>query len=157
MSCFQNIFLSVYQIRRIVELRAMRRYGPAGDGESDMKDTFKKYHEALRAKSVELARSLRHRDEIAIENSAESLEMVTLAAQRDLAVKSLDHNTQLSREVGAALERLSSGTFGVCEQCECEIPEKRLGAVPWTRYCVQCQEAVENVRPSHASFFRLAA
>jgi len=122
-----------------------------------MKNTFKKYDEALRTKSVELAQSLQHRGVIAVESSAENLETVMLAVERDLAVESLDRNTQLLREVGAALERLSSGTFGVCERCECEIPEKRLGAVPWTRYCIHCQEAAERMRPPSAGFFRLAA
>lgn len=122
-----------------------------------MKNTLRKYDEALRTKSVELARSLRRRGEIAVENPAETLEKVMMAAERDLAVESLDRNTQMLREVGAALKRLSGGVFGVCERCECEIPEKRLSAVPWTRYCVHCQEDVECARPSTVSFFRLAA
>lgn len=122
-----------------------------------MRNTFKKHDEALRAKSAELARSRQHRGMIAVENSAENIETVMMATERDIAVESLDRNTQLLREVGAALERLADGTFGVCERCECEIPEKRLGAVPWTRYCVHCQEAAESVRPAYANFFRLAA
>lgn len=29
--------------------------------------------------------------------------------------------------------------FGVCEECDEDIPEKRLELMPWVPYCVRCQ------------------
>ena len=55
-----------------------------------------------------------------------------------LRLNSLDY-TQL-RLVEEALDRLQSGDYGVCLSCEERIPDKRLAAVPWARYCVPCQE-----------------
>lgn len=46
------------------------------------------------------------------------------------------------RLVDEALERLDAGDFGFCLECENPIPEKRLRAIPWARYCVSCQEKV---------------
>lgn len=46
------------------------------------------------------------------------------------------------RLVDEALERLDTGDFGLCLECENPIPEKRLRAIPWARYCVSCQEKV---------------
>ena len=37
-----------------------------------------------------------------------------------------------------ALERIESGTFGVCEECEGSIPKARLNALPHTPVCVKC-------------------
>lgn len=45
------------------------------------------------------------------------------------------------QEVEDAITRLGEGEFGVCEECEESIHKKRLDAVPWARYCLQCQEA----------------
>ena len=45
------------------------------------------------------------------------------------------------RQIEDALERLGSGDYGVCSQCQQSIPGKRLRAVPWAKYCVQCQQA----------------
>ena len=42
-------------------------------------------------------------------------------------------------ELEQALERLESGTFGLCEGCAEQIPLRRLRAVPTTRYCLACQ------------------
>jgi DnaK suppressor protein len=43
-----------------------------------------------------------------------------------------------------ALKRIRIGTFGYCTLCENEISPQRLGAVPWTPYCVGCQEQLER-------------
>ena|SRR5579872_2071834 len=55
-----------------------------------------------------------------------------------LHLNSLDYG-QL-RLVNEALDRIESGDYGVCMACEEAIPEKRLKALPWARYCVHCQE-----------------
>lgn len=57
-----------------------------------------------------------------------------------LQLNSLDY-LQL-RLIEEALDRLNSGDYGVCLACDLPIPAKRLKAVPWARYCVQCQEEV---------------
>ena len=46
--------------------------------------------------------------------------------------------------VNDALIRLDNGEFGICESCGRPISLKRLDAVPWTRYCRDCQEEVES-------------
>ena len=46
--------------------------------------------------------------------------------------------------VRLALERLREGTFGQCLHCGRPIGEKRLEALPWTPYCIDCQEKVEQ-------------
>ena len=40
--------------------------------------------------------------------------------------------------VDEALARISKGTFGICQQCGKEVREERLGAVPHTKYCIEC-------------------
>jgi len=41
------------------------------------------------------------------------------------------------------LERLREGRYGVCQECEDEIPPERLQAMPWTVLCVDCQRQRE--------------
>jgi DnaK suppressor protein len=57
-----------------------------------------------------------------------------------LQLNSLDY-LQL-RLVEEALDRLGSGDYGVCLACDLPIPPNRLEAVPWARYCVQCQQEI---------------
>lgn len=48
-------------------------------------------------------------------------------------------------EIDEALRRLFKDPerFGACERCGQAIPMERLEVVPYTRYCIDCQEAVE--------------
>ena len=56
----------------------------------------------------------------------------------NLALKQTD--TKLLRAIDKALARIKSGEFGICSDCDEEIPHLRLEAVPWTRVCVPCKE-----------------
>jgi DnaK suppressor protein len=56
--------------------------------------------------------------------------------------QSSEGHTQLT-QVRLALERLNEGTFGECLHCGNPIGEKRLEALPWTPYCIECQEKIE--------------
>ncbi len=43
-----------------------------------------------------------------------------------------------------ALERMSDGSYGTCEECGGEIRLERLQAVPFTATCVRCQRKSEQ-------------
>src|SRR5437868_14815117 len=71
----------------------------------------------------------------------------------DLAVRNYSKNVQLavseyeSRQltlIDEALLRLEDKEYGLCQNCEKEINPKRLAAIPWARYCLDCQELVEQ-------------
>jgi DnaK suppressor protein len=51
---------------------------------------------------------------------------------------------QTLQMVESALSRIREGVFGECINCGNEINAKRLEAVPWTRYCIACQEKLEK-------------
>jgi DnaK suppressor protein len=46
--------------------------------------------------------------------------------------------------IESALDRVRSGSFGECERCGRGIAEKRLEAISWTTYCIQCAEVIER-------------
>src|ERR1700751_1658087 len=55
-----------------------------------------------------------------------------------------NNDRQLLQMVEGALSRIREGSFGQCISCGAEINAKRLEAVPWTRYCIECQEKLER-------------
>ena len=108
------------------------------------KTELNKYKEVLEMKQAELAKVLRNRDGITIEKSPDALDEVQNAAERELAIRNLDRESQLLRSVRNALARINDGTFGTCLHCEEDISAKRLNAVPWAGYCIQCQEIADR-------------
>jgi DnaK suppressor protein len=91
-----------------------------------------------------LGPALRKRDEIAIENCADTLDEVGKAADRELAVSQLERISNRHNELRGALKRIQGGTYGICLECESDISRKRLNAVPWAPYCIHCQELVDH-------------
>lgn len=55
-----------------------------------------------------------------------------------------NNERQVLNMVETALQRIRDGSFGECVHCGSEINAKRLEAVPWTRYCIACQEKKEQ-------------
>jgi DnaK suppressor protein len=103
-----------------------------------------KHRATLEAKQKELSAGLRNREDIAIEKTPDALDEVQLAGERELAIRNLDRESNLLRNVKGALARIADGSYGVCLHCEEEIKPKRLDAVPWTKYCIKCQEAADR-------------
>ena len=102
--------------------------------------------ELLERKEAELAWVLRARDGIAIEKSADQMDEIQYATERDLAIRNVDRNSALLRQVKAALGRIRDGSFGTCIDCDYAIGSKRLAAVPWATRCIRCQDAAEQER-----------
>jgi DnaK suppressor protein len=46
--------------------------------------------------------------------------------------------------IEAALKRIQSDEYGVCANCQEEMQQKRLEAVPWAKHCINCQEKAEK-------------
>ncbi|HEX8986032.1 MAG TPA: TraR/DksA C4-type zinc finger protein [Bryobacteraceae bacterium] len=111
-----------------------------------------KFKQILETKKAELSAVLMRRDEIAIEKSPDAIDEVTRAAERELAIRNLDRESNLMKNVRAALRRIDDGSFGVCAHCEEDISPKRLAAVPWAPFCIKCQEAADrNERDASAT------
>src|SRR5271169_2785910 len=103
-----------------------------------------RYQGLLERQEAELDHVLRNRDGIAIEKSADQMDEIQYASERDLAIRNVDRESALLRDVKAALRRIHEGSFGTCIECESEVSPKRLAAVPWAKRCIQCQEAADR-------------
>src|SRR5205085_541249 len=110
------------------------------------KTELNKYKEVLEIKQAELAQVLRNRDGITIEKSPDALDEVQNAAERELAIRNLDRESKLLSNVRSALRRIDEGNFGVCVHCEEDISPKRINAVPWTPFCIDCQEQADRAQ-----------
>ena len=108
------------------------------------KKELNRFRAILIGRIAELERQTRQRDGIAVVRSADQLEEIQQASDRALAVCNLDRDFNQLRNARAALSRIHDGSFGTCQQCDEEIPAKRLAVVPWAFFCLRCQEALDG-------------
>ena len=111
-----------------------------------------RFQDVLERKQAELVHVLRKRDGIAIEKSADEMDEIQDASERDLAIRNVDRESKLLRDVKAALRRIPDGSFGTCIDCESAISPKRLAAVPWAPRCIQCQDAFDQDEPQGTGY-----
>jgi DnaK suppressor protein len=108
--------------------------------------------EVLERKEAELVEILRKRDGIAIEKSADQMDEIQYASERDLAIQNVDRESVLLGQVIGGLRRIHDGSFGICVDCESAISPKRLAAVPWASRCIRCQEDADGNLPERTEF-----
>jgi DnaK suppressor protein len=105
------------------------------------------YKEALFSKAAECDEKLKELTaEISVETSPDLVEHSLRAAEREMAVSRLESSHRLLRQIESALSRMARGKYGLCLKCEEDIDTRRLDALPWAIFCVQCQESVDQLR-----------
>jgi DnaK suppressor protein len=68
----------------------------------------------------------------------------TLESDRNFTLRIRDRERKLISKIEKAIERIEDGSFGICEECGCEISARRLEARPVTTLCIECKEEQER-------------
>ncbi|MEO5656216.1 MAG: TraR/DksA C4-type zinc finger protein [Nitrospiria bacterium] len=83
------------------------------------------------------------------ENLPDLGDQATAVADQNFLLRLKEREQKLLKKIDEALDRMTLGTFGVCESCGGDISSKRLKARPVTTLCIECktkQEEDERVR-----------
>jgi DnaK suppressor protein len=83
------------------------------------------------------------------ETYADPTDRAALESDRNFTLRIRDRERRLIVKIKEALERIETGSYGICELCGEEITEARLKARPVTTHCIDCktrQEMEEKVK-----------
>ena len=109
---------------------------------------YQEHIDALRAKQTQLLDAFQ-RDKIdgkaqADDGIQDLADKAASAYSKELNFSLSDGERNLLMQIDEAFTRLKNETYGSCTNCGASIGEKRLAAVPWTPYCIDCQELQEK-------------
>ena len=112
------------------------------------KATTAKFKELLTKKREELTHSLSRTQEEqeGLDSGRDEGDRAAASISKEMAFRQRAQERGLLQLVEAALSRISNGTFGECLNCGQDISAKRLTAVPWSLYCITCQELIAEQR-----------
>lgn len=109
---------------------------------------YQAQEDALRAKQRELHESFErdkaagnHVNDDGIQDLADK---AASAYSKELNFSLSDTERNLLMQIDEAFVRMKNGSYAVCTNCGTTIGEKRLHAVPWTPFCIDCQELQEK-------------
>ena len=71
-------------------------------------------------------------------------DQATAAYTKEFLLSISDTESQLLKQVDAALEKMRLKKYGECERCGEPIGEKRLEALAFALFCIACQEEEER-------------
>ena len=71
-------------------------------------------------------------------------DMASDSYDRELSLNIAGEEQEIVYEIDEALKRIEEGKFGHCLSCDKKIPQKRLNAVPYAKYCIQCKSKEEQ-------------
>lgn len=74
----------------------------------------------------------------------EEVEKSARAVARDFEIQNRARNLEMVRKVNQALERISDGSYGYCQETEEPIGLKRLEANPVALFCLDVQAEIER-------------
>ncbi|MCL5674369.1 MAG: TraR/DksA family transcriptional regulator [Candidatus Omnitrophica bacterium] len=66
------------------------------------------------------------------------------AVEKDLEINLTSSESNILQLIEEALKKIDLKKYGICENCNKSIPVKRLKAIPYTKYCIECQNKMEK-------------
>jgi DnaK suppressor protein len=105
------------------------------------RDRLLSRRESLFSQVTEAEMSSRERD---LEATQDPADMAANAYTKELLISMSANDRKLLLLIDEALVRVEAGGYGECVNCGEPVSEKRLDAVPWTRYCLKCQDLQER-------------
>ncbi len=112
------------------------------------KKDLEKYRRLLEDKkstlSAEIAKTRSAEEETSEESTQDIADKAVTSYTREFLYSLTDGERSTLLQIDDALGRIDEGTFGFCLNCAQPMTEKRLNAVPWAPYCLDCQELSEK-------------
>jgi DnaK suppressor protein len=117
---------------------------------AEMRDILLKMKEGTLA---EIQKSVRTgTDSPDAEPSGDIYDQASSERDRELDLLLGDREREKLRSIDEALDRIDDGEYGICEECEEEIPLGRLKVLPFARYCVRCKADIEKLQAQTRRF-----
>jgi len=112
------------------------------------KRELEKYRRLLQEKKnglmSELAKMKNAEEETTEESTQDIADKAVSSYTREFLYSLTDGERSTLLLIDDALARIEEGVFGQCLNCAMLMTEKRLNAVPWASYCLDCQELSEK-------------
>ncbi len=78
------------------------------------------------------------------DSTQDSADQCVISVSKEALFERSSQRRTVLRLIESALNRIADGSFGRCVGCGDQIQDGRLQALPWTQFCLQCQEELEE-------------
>ena len=111
------------------------------DSLKNMKEVLVRRRDALRRA---LAGDLSSLKELREQSSGDVVDFALDSAQGEINSQLAEVESRELARIDEALEKMRSGSYGLCEGCKQNIPLARLQALPYAACCIECKRKLEE-------------
>jgi len=125
---------------------AKPKTAPPSAGEELTKEEIKEIRKhLLELRDDALARLKEKKDTEMPEDAAygDPIDVATQSLDKEILFEQNDNSQTTIDQIESALRKIDKGIYGKCEYCRAVLPKKRIKALPFARYCVNCQNSRE--------------
>jgi RNA polymerase-binding transcription factor len=106
------------------------------------------YKKKLQTRREELVKTIaRTEEEGRLADDDQTVDLADKAANsytKEFLFGQTNTDRKILNMIDDALKRIKNDEYGVCANCQEEMQQKRLDAVPWAKNCISCQEKIEQ-------------
>ena len=106
------------------------------------------YKKKLQTRREELVKTIaRTEEEGRLADDDQTVDLADKAANsytKEFLFGQTNTDRKILNMIDEALKRIKKDEYGVCANCQEEMQQKRLDAVPWAKNCISCQEKIEQ-------------
>lgn len=102
----------------------------------------------------EISKSIKNGSEYSVgaEPTGDIYDQASSERDRELGLILSDREREKVHNIDDALMRMEEGEYGICEECDEDIPIGRLKVLPFTRHCVRCKSDLEKIQAQTKRF-----
>lgn len=106
---------------------------------------LKKIKETLKKTKAEITKRIQEKRDLDMPQSevGDPIDQALQSLDKELLFEVTDTDLAMVDQIEAAIRRIEKGVFAICQSCGCAITKKRLNALPFARYCINCQSTSE--------------
>lgn len=95
---------------------------------------------------LDMLHTVRKKEALEIGNIdvGDEADQATNSLEKEMLFELSDNERMTLDQIEGALRKMEKGLYGLCESCQKPIAKPRLKAVPFARYCIQCQSSAES-------------
>jgi DnaK suppressor protein len=120
-------------------------------GDSMNLETLKQFETLFLELKKSTMEEIKLHAEVVTPIKGDEMDQGNLDRELALNLKLVGRNSFMLKKIDNALFKIKNGTFGICDECECEIESSRLRARPIATQCIACKEAEEKTE-SHVLY-----
>ncbi|MDH4231015.1 MAG: TraR/DksA C4-type zinc finger protein [Nitrospirota bacterium] len=108
------------------------------------KSLLRKKEDILKEAKEEISKYISGENKQLVDTALDDGDWAVVDISEDISLLRLSSHRKLMHGIDEAIRKIAEGTYGICEECNEEISEKRLLVLPAATLCIDCQEHKEQ-------------